>query len=309
LDDHEYFPMDLRGGLLRWFSDQGVGPQMIWGGFAQRNGYGTVEDYVRRCDARFGEGAEAACRAQMDEYWQRLATQTPAAQGARPESLLKVKLSSAHRLVLHAMADVDFAQVLEVASALVVNELAFADIGMPGYDYVGTVTEHVNGVLERRAIPYRLDRDLRCRFEGDQSTRELAVTPALAVLDDPRLAGARGEFEDALAKLRRAQPKDLEDAIEESRKAVESTMKVLLAAHGHALPPGRQTTKPLHDALIAAGVVEAETDDLVRAAARIANTWGSHGAGHAPRVVPADLAAAAVSAAAAAITYLAARLP
>ena len=48
----------LRGGLLRWFTDQHLGPRDIWGRFAQQQGYGIVEDYVRGLDARFGAGTE-----------------------------------------------------------------------------------------------------------------------------------------------------------------------------------------------------------------------------------------------------------
>jgi hypothetical protein len=285
-----------------------VTPNEIWGRFAQHTGYGMVEDYVRACDARFGPGATAACRARMDEYWQQLAAATPAAQGASPVALENVRLHSAHRQLLFAMPDADFVRVLETASELAVHRMAYSDLGMPGYDHVGVVANYVNGVLERRAVPYRLDNDLKCTFVGDEATHEIAIAPALLALADPRLAGARDEFEDALAKLHRGQPKDFEDAIEESRKAVESTMKVLLAAHSKPLPP-RQTTRPLHEALVDAGLVEAQTDELVRAAARMANAGASHGSGGQVRVVPPDLANAAVSAAAVAIAFLAGRLP
>jgi hypothetical protein len=300
--------MDLRGGMLRWFSDQHVTPTEIWGQFAQRGGYGMVEDYLRGCDARFGRGAADACRARMDEYWRQLAASTPAAQGASVAAMEKVRLSHAHRHVLLAMADADFVQVLEAASELAVQRMAYDDIGMPGYNYADVVLHYVNGVLERRGVPYRLDPDLVCRFDGDKAVHELVIAPALAALADPRLAGARGEFEDALAKLRRAQPKDLEDSIEESRKAVESAMKVLLIAHDEDLP-ARPTTSPLHAALVAAAIIEPQTDDLVRAAARMANAAASHGSGSEVRAVPADLATAAVSAAAVAIAFLAGRLP
>ena len=308
-DPHQHFPSDLRGGLLRWFSDQQVGANLIWGAFAQRQGYGTVEDYARACDARFGNGAEATCRARMADQWALMVEQTPKAHGASPDVLERVRLSKAHLLLLHAMADADFARALEAASKLAVDRLAVADMSMTGYDYVGTVTEHVNGVLELRGVPYRLDRDLVCSFTGDETLHEVAVAPALAALADPRLAGARSEFEDALTKLGRGGPKDLEDTVEECRKAVESVMKVLIAEHGLPLPSGKQTTKPLHDALVGAGVVEQETDNLIAAAARVANADASHGAGANVRVVRVDVATAVVSAAGVAITYLASRLP
>jgi hypothetical protein len=171
-DPHQHFPSDVRGGLLRWFSDQHVGPNLIWGAFAQRQGYGTVEDYVRACDRRLGDGAEATCRARMDDQWALMVQQTARAQGATPDVLEGVRLSGAHLLLLHAMADTDFARALEAASKLAVDGLALADMGM-GYDYVGTVTEHVNGVLELRGVPYRLNRDLVCSFTGDETLHEV----------------------------------------------------------------------------------------------------------------------------------------
>lgn len=303
-----YFPMDLRGGLLRWFTDQHVGARDIWGRFAQRQGYGIVEDYLRGLDARFGTGAAVATRARMDDYWTMLCAEVASAQQASPDALHRVRLSKAHQLALHAMPDSDFAVALEAASQLAVEGMAISDMGMPGWDYIGTVLEHVNDVLERRGVPYRMDRDLNCESVGDQAVHELAIEPALGALVDPRLAGARAEFEDAVAKLRRAGPRDLEDAIEESRKAVESTMKVLLAAHGVQVSP-KLTTKPLHDALVDAGIVERQTDNLVTASARMANVGASHGSGATVRAVPADLAGAAVAAAGVAVTLLAARLP
>ena len=45
MHDLEYFPMDLRGGLRRWFSSSTTSVcETSWGTFAQRHGYATVED-------------------------------------------------------------------------------------------------------------------------------------------------------------------------------------------------------------------------------------------------------------------------
>ena len=134
-------------------------------------------------------------------------------------------------------------------------------------------------------MPYRLDRDVKLHFEGDPTVRDLVVAPALAALGDPRLAGARSEFEDALTKLGAGRPKDVEDAIEESRKAVESAMKVACDEHGLQRAE-KDTTEPLIQILVAGGVVEAQTDNVLRAAARIANALASHGAGAVVRQVP-----------------------
>jgi hypothetical protein len=175
-------------------------------------------------------------------------------------------------------------------------------------DYVGPVREHVNAMFERRGVPYRVDDDAHVRFIGDQTVRALVLDPALLALRDPRLAGAGAEFEDALAKLGAGRAKDREDDIEESRKAVESAMKAVLAAHGEH-GHEHKTTSPLIEALRDAEIVEPETDQLLSATARVANASASHGAGAQPRDVPHELAAAVVGAAATAITFLAARLP
>ena len=116
MKDIRYFPVDLRGGILRWFSEKSVGPEAIWRRFAQLHGYGTVEDLARSYDARCGAGSEAAFRLRMDEYWLRLRDQTPSAQGANDETLARVRLSKAPMIALHAVTDQDFARVLEVAS-------------------------------------------------------------------------------------------------------------------------------------------------------------------------------------------------
>jgi hypothetical protein len=134
------------------------------------------------------------------------------------------------------------------------------------------------------------------------------IEPALRALRDPRMAGARSEFEDALAKLGAGRATDREDAIEESRKAVESAMKATLAAHGQH-GHERRTSWPLIEALRDAGIVEVHADQLLMAAARVANATASHGTGSQTRDVPYELAAAVVGAAANAITFLTARLP
>ena len=177
----------------------------------------------------------------------------------------------------------------------------------PGYDYAGTVLTHVNGVLERRSVPFRLDDHLHCVFVGDEAAHELVVEPALDALSDARLAGARDEFEDALSKLRRGTPKDPEDAIEEPqgrRERHEGRPRQPRLQ----LPANPACTKNLHDALVAGGIIEQESDNLVRAAARVANAMASHGAGSVVRATPPDLAAALVAVAAAAIVFLAGRM-
>ena len=302
------FPVDLRGGLLSYIAQTGkTKAESIWWRFAQHEGYGTIDDYLTACDRRFGEGAADTTRERMEAAWDRFVAQTPSAQAGSPEAVRRVKeIGLRPRLVLLAMPDADFRVALEHGLLLAVRGMSRVGFGMR--DVVGEVAVHVNTLFEKRGVPYRLDRELQLNFHGDPGERELVIAPALAALADPRLAGARSEFEDALTKLGAGRPKDVEDAIEESRKAVESAMKVLIDAHG--LPrTGKEPTEPLIMALVNGNVVESQTSDLLRAAARIANAQASHGAGAVVRQVPDELAAAAVSVAATAITFLAARLP
>jgi hypothetical protein len=82
------------------------------------------------------------------------------------------------------------------------------------------------------------------RWQGDESVYAAITKPALAVLGDARLAGARSEYEDALANLRAGSQKDLEDTIEESAKAAESVMKVLID-ESDLTRTGKETADPL----------------------------------------------------------------
>jgi hypothetical protein len=295
-------PRDVRGWLLSYISEAGrAKPDAVFWRFARREGYGSVEDYIE------ASGEPDAVRQRMDEAWNRLVGQSARAQQGSAQALANVRADVRAHLVLLAMPDADFAVALEEGLRFVTEAAEMSAGGWP-QDYVGPVRGHVNRVFERRGVPYRVDDEGRVGFSGDASARSLVIEPALSALSDPRMAGARAEFEDALAKLGAGRAKDREDAIEESRKAVESAMKATLAAHGQH-GHERKKTRPLIDALRDAGIVEAEADNLLMAAGRVANATASHGSGTLPRDVPHELAAAVVGAAANAITFLTARLP
>jgi hypothetical protein len=294
-------PSDVRGGLLSYISDAGrAKPDAVFSAFARHEGYGTVDDYVE------ASGEPEAVRERMDEAWERRYRQSAVAQSGSAQALA-VRAGLQPFLVLLAMPDADFVVALEGGLRYIVDAAEMSAGGWP-QDYVGPVREHVNAMFERRGVPYRVDDDARVQYIGDQTVRALVMDPALLALRDPRLAGARAEFEDALAKLGAGRAKDREDAIEESRKAVESAMKVTLAAHGELGHDGK-TAWPLIEALKAAGIIDAHADQLLFAAPRAANVGASHGAGSQPRDVPHELATAVVGAAANAINYLAALLP
>jgi hypothetical protein len=143
---------------------------------------------------------------------------------------------------------------------------------------------------------------------GDPAQRALTVEPALLALTDSRLGGPRGEFEESLRKRRLGAAKDLEDAIDEAAKAVESTLQVLHDEHG-VTPPRSQQVTPLFNSLVTANKLPGYVDKLIAAASGPRNNMASHGQGATVREVPEELADASIAAAATAITFLAHYLP
>jgi hypothetical protein len=107
---------------------------------------------------------------------------------------------------------------------------------MPEALYLDYLDEAIAEYVRPRSFAVnRFNADGRAEWHGDEGGYNEIIRPALDALDaldDARLAGCRQEFAAALGHLRAGTPKDREDAIEEAAKAVESAMKVLLAAHG-----------------------------------------------------------------------------
>jgi NAD(P)-dependent dehydrogenase (short-subunit alcohol dehydrogenase family) len=112
-------------------------------------------------------------------------------------------------------------------------------------------------------------------------------------------------------KRRVGAPKDLEDAIDEAAKSVESTLQILHYELDVVLPTKRQLTS-LFNNLIEKGpagkIPPGYVDHLVLAAGGPRNLT-SHGQGPTVREVPEELADASIAAAATAITLLAHYLP
>jgi hypothetical protein len=167
--------------------------------------------------------------------------------------------------------------------------------------------QYLNDLFATRRIHYRFDENGRARWHGDEGAYGEVIRPALDALDDDRLAGSRQEFEYALGHLRAGTPKDLEDAIEEAGKAVESAMGVVLDAHGIDAPV--RTAERLWQALRDGGIVETPTHHAIVSTSRLRNEWGGHGQGAEIREIPAGIPALAVRSAAATLAYLAELLP
>ncbi len=168
------------------------------------------------------------------------------------------------------------------------------------------IRAYISELFAKRGVPYHfVDYDLV--WAGDRGAHQIVVAPALQALADARLAGARNEFEAALAHLLAGTQKDREEAIEEAAKSVESAMKVLIADKGLAVAENATAT-PLFNALKLGNVTPDYTDNLVLAAARHRNKMGGHGAGAQPRQIDLDISTAAVNAAAAALVLLGGQL-
>jgi len=163
--------------------------------------------------------------------------------------------------------------------------------------------------LAAHGLPYRKDpHERRFEWTGDPAVHEETVAPALRVLADPRLAGARAEFEEGLGKRRAGGLKNYEDAIDEAAKSVESTLKVLIGANRFALPP-KQGALSLFGVLTQNRALPGYLQKLVTAAADIRNHTAAHGQGAVAREASAEDADAAIGSAATALTRLAHYLP
>lgn len=212
--------------------------------------------------------------------------------------------------VLFALPDTEFLSVLEhYAPDKLFDEDVPFDIDIPDeWTQSMELLSDANAVLRAHGCDYRLGDWPHFEWIGDPKQHELTVQPALRALADPRLTGARAEFDEALRKRRDGAPKDLEDAVDEAAKSVESTLKVLHNEHG-VKPPRSQQVTQLFNSLVAANKLPGYVDKLIAAAAGPRNNMAGHGQGPNVRVVPEELADASIAAAATAITFLAHYLP
>ena len=282
----EAIPDGVRVSLLAWFADQGItSAQKLWPQFCQREGYGSVKDVSDDIAWLFGPVAGTHFEDVMQAHFKRQRGRRVWSPGYDYEA----------DPALGALPTPQFLDVLELA-------VASAD-----YQRYQAVQE-INRLFSKRGVNYRFDESSGlAEWHGDQSLHAAVVRPALDCLTDPRLAGAKSEFDAALHHMRNGSTKDLEDVIEEAAKSVESVMKVLAGQRGVKLT-GKETAKPLFDALATSGVVTTEADQAVLAPSRLRNAYGGHGAGAQPRQIPAEVPELTLRSAATAVTYLGAML-
>jgi hypothetical protein len=286
-------PEDIRLSLIDWFAAEGVRPEGVWTWLKQEHGFGEVEHVRTGIAERFGEpeairfdagvraGRERAAGLSQNARW--------IARGA-----------------LAGLPTPLFLDALEGALALL-RETGTSSYASALAEVPDAVAQ-INRVFARRGVAFRAGSDGKMQWVGDAGAQTLVVAPALEALRDLRLGGARVEFETALRQLRAGSDKDLEQAGVEAAKAVESSMKALLDAHG-VERDSRAAAQKLWLTLREANLVPAESEAALLGALRIRNVAGAHGAGGQPRQVPAELAVLTVQSAAAAIVYLATLLP
>ncbi len=284
-----HFPASLPGGsdipygvrlaLLTYFDHNfSATPEVLTTRLQQREGYGKIGEFCDDIGHRFGQQA-------ADKF---LAAVKDGLEGRHGDS--------ASLTILQAIPAPMFLDVIE----------DLIDVARDSSTY--SIIQDVNRLFTRRGIVYRINDYGRAEWVDEPEIRAGIVQPALAALVDARLQGARSEFEAALSHLRSGTEKDLEDAIEEAAKSVESVMKVLLDERG-VQRNGRETTSPLFDKLWRNGIVVQEADNAVLGASRLRNGYGGHGSGAQVRTIPDGLSALTVRSAATAITFLYEYLP
>lgn len=287
-----------RSALIRALDDAGAHHGSIITRFLRSEAYADLADYRDAVAASWGEQVAEDMIGEIENLVEQRADHYALdSEGERNRAFGQY----ASLGLLLAMPEGDFLTALEIGATLAtdVNEVA----AMPQY---------LNRICQQRGIPYTVEGtggEIVFSWHGDGVVNEEAVEPALGVLDDPRLAaGARKEFAQARKELRAGMAETLKQSVAESCNAVESTMKVLIEAHGLALPE-RQNAQDLFNALVASGLVAKEAEEIALGAARFGNRRGRHGGGAVAHAVSDAEAQAVLAAAATAIALLAARLP
>jgi hypothetical protein len=231
-------PIGVREGLLEWLRNRNVMPARVGDLLLTKLGSSSWRDLAEELDGWFGPEVGSSVMLRLD--------------GA-PDSSSAPEFA-AHHLAVRGLETIPtdlFLSALEcVAQAWRGPDLRETPASL---DFTDLVSE-VNRVFDLRGVDFRMSDTGWIDWHGDKGAHEVVVEPALAVLADVRLHGARSEFEAALAHLRVGSDKEREDAIEEAAKSVESAMKVVLALHKVQVSSSATAT-PLFNALKDANLV------------------------------------------------------
>ena len=168
--------------------------------------------------------------------------------------------------------------------------------------------EELNTRFKEHAVGYEIHEGRVVRVDSAFLHQE-TVKPALSVLQEPQFAGAEQEFRNAHEHYR---SKRYEEAITESLKALESTLKVICGRRGWPFK-AEATAKELIGIVFKEGLVPAYLQSkftalrsvLESGVPTVRNRSGGHGAGATPRQVPTHLAGYVLHLTAAAVVFLA----
>jgi hypothetical protein len=297
--------------IFKWLRDAGYGLARIVDLYLQAEVYADPVDALIELEDRYALTKSKL----LDDYTARLAVF--AQNMPRPSALRGIPIASLRpEDLIHYLGPESRAEALlqslpepELLTALelVAHSLADEDAGNPD------LFSYLEKAFRRRGLPYIASADTGISWVGEPAVREQAIEPALSVLADPRLSTARDEFDKARGHVRRGEFKDAGKA---AGDAVETTMAIMLDAHGHPQPQtagGHDLVQAgaLFDALKAKSVrlLDEEREyALIFGPIKVRHTCG-HGTGISPKPPDPAYVEAGVAAAAIAITYLATKLP
>ena len=261
--------------------------------FRQKVGVGEWADFVEVLQAWYGAEAAATYRDALAAF-------------VREQQSRRGRTAGIDYLAPYALCGLPtplFLDVVEVALTLSRSKTHFHNTR--NSSDITRARGEVEDLFKLHGVQYGFDGD-RVVWRGDPDSFELTIRPALAAVADSRLAGARSEFEGALAELRRGTDKELRDACVEAGRAVESAMKVVLQARGASFSAA-DSAEPLWNSMREAGLVGKETKNMILAAPQLCNP-PAHGAGADPALFVRTYAETAVRASATALLYLASLL-
>lgn len=306
----------LRRAILRYAEERAKRqPSDVWRAYREREYYGSLPDAIDGVCARYGLNRSAAwdsLNAQVGriaEGTERLADplerRVDLDVGADERLHNRMFIAEGPRLFLLWAPDQEFLSALEAIDRIVrayhTNRFGKTTPGWP------SITQYADDAFAAHGVPWRLGRD-GFEWAGDPGVAETVLAPALGALTDPRLAGARTEFERALRALRRGGSDAYEQAVGDAGKSVESALESVLVAFGVRFNE-RDGVRRRWQLLREAGMLPAWSEHAVLGASLPRNRESAHGAGVDPRQVAEATATAAVGAAAVAITLLAGHLP
>ena len=169
--------------------------------------------------------------------------------------------------------------------------------------------DELNARFREHGIGYQFESGQVVRVDSKFLHQEV-VRPALQILQAPHFSGAEKEFLEAHKHYREH---EFEDAISDSLKALESTLKVICQRQGWPFDEKRATASTLIQIIFDNDLIPPYLQSqfnslqsiLESGVPTIRNRDGGHGSGATPRDVPAHLAAYALHLTASAIVFLA----